>query len=178
MSTDAPADPTPDPIRIPAGAHDGTARLPTADAVAEAAAAAPTGEEVAAATNGSIAARMRAKHAEIKKGTERFDVPGWDGDLVIVVTALRDRKQIASGLTNEQLIVESTTQVLYRDDDGELQDIGGWKGVGETMGLTNFTLGQVIRAVLDNPLRLDGFAEKIVAWMAGRQSALEAVLGK
>jgi hypothetical protein len=105
-------------------------------------------------------------------------VPGWDGDLVLVAKVVRDRKQLAAGMTNEQLVVEATTQVLYRDDDGELQDIGGWQAVGEIMGLSNFTLGQVIRGVLDNPLRLDGFAETLISWMMGRRSAVEAALGE
>lgn len=166
------------PIRIPAGAHDGKANLPAEDAAAAAASEAPTPERVAEATNGSLAARLRAKHAEIQQGTKQFEVPGWDGDLVIVARVVRDRKQLAQGMTNEQLIVEATTQVLYRDEDGELQDIGGWKGVGEHMGLTDFTLGQVVRAVLDNPLRLDGFAEGLISWMMGRRSAVEAVLGE
>lgn len=166
----------PTPIRIPAGAHDGAAPLPPERA---ADAAQPPGpEQVAAATDGSLAARLRAKHAEIQQGTETFDVPGWDGDLVVKAKVLRDRKRLAEGISNEALVVEATEQVLYRDDDGELRDIGGWKGVGEIMGLTGVTLGQVVRAVLDNPLRLDGFAEQLISWMMGRRSRIEQVLGE
>ena len=164
--------------RIPAGAHTGAAAIPPPDAVA--AAPAPTPESVADAVDGSLAARLRAKHAEIKKGTEQFDVPGWDGDLVVEVRALRDRKKLAAGMRNEELILDATTSVLFRDEDGELKDIGGWGGVGRIMGLTGdgVTLGAIVRAVLDNPLRLDGFAEQLIAWMMGRQSAIEQALGK
>jgi hypothetical protein len=178
MSPEAPAEEATGPIRIPAGAHDGRAHVPAAEAAAAAAAAAPTPERVADAIDGSIAARLRAKHAEIQQGTRQFDVPGWDGDLVVVARVVRDRKQLAAGMTNEQLVVEATSQVLYRDDAGGMQDIGGWAGVGQAMGLESVTLGQIVRAVLDNPLRLDGFAESIISWMMGRQSAVEAVLGK
>jgi hypothetical protein len=177
MQTEPPASPA--PIRIPAGAHDGDARLPAEAAAAAAAAAAPTPEQVAAPTNGSLAARLQAKLAKIQSGTDDFEVPGWDGELVLRAKVVRDRKQLAAGLTNEQLLLEATEQVLYRDDDGELRDCGGWLGVGRLMGLQgDFTLGAVVRAVLDNPLRLDGFAEKLISWMMGRQSAVERVLGE
>jgi hypothetical protein len=172
MSTDVEQ-----PLRIPAGAHTGRADLPDPEAAANA--RGPSPEEIADATNGSLAARMRAKHEEIKKSAKQFPVPGWDGDLVIVARVLRDRKKLSAGLTNEQLIVEVTTQVLYRDEEGELKDCGGWQGVGKLMGVSgDFTLGQIVRAVLDNPLRLDAFAETVIAWVAGRQSVIERVLGE
>lgn len=175
----APAAPEPAPI-VPAVA--GTeARLPPENALEHAAAEIQvTPEAVADAVDGRLTAKVQAKLATIQAGREQFSVPGWDDELVVEVSTLRDRKAIEKGLTNEQLILAATRCVLYRDDDGELQDIGGWVGVGAMMGLTGtrVSTGDIVRAVLDNPLRLDGFAETILAWMMGRRSVIGQLLGE
>lgn len=130
--------------------------------------------------NESLAEKLRAKRAEIEAGTQQFPVPGWDEELVVEISPIKDRKTVAKGLTNEQLILAVTRRVLYRDDDGELHDIGGWEGVGQVMGLAgpNVSLGGIVREVLDNPLRLDGFAADLLLWMMGRRSVIDQVLGE
>lgn len=180
MSAETPS--AEEPIRIaavPAGQITGEAHLPPDDAIAEAAAPAPPEVVAAAADGGSLGAKLRAKLAQIEKGTKEFDIPGWDGELVMVAQIVRDSKQIAQGMTNEQLIIAATQKIQARNDDGELEDLGGWEAVGAVMGMQGeYTLGQVVRAVLDNTLRLDAFAVVLTSWMAGRKSVIEQVLGE
>lgn len=165
-----------DPIRVIAGGPDHEDVEPVERPVA---AVGPTSEQVADAVDGSLAARLRAKAQEAQQhSTKQFDVPGWDGDLVLVARLIRDRKRIAQNIRNEQFIVEATSDVLFRDDQGELQSLGGWQGVAKAMQLPDATLGQVVRTVLDNPIRLDAFTNDLVTWMAGRRSDLEQLLGE
>lgn len=182
-----------EPIRIPVGAHDGTAPLPPAAPPTD---AGPPPEAVSEATDGSAAGRLRAKQAELSRSTKEFGLPGWfntetgNYDLVLVPKSISDRKRLAAGMTNEQLIVAATARILERTDDGELVEIEGcWAGVGAALGITgDVTLGKIVRTtlaivdeageVVEAPLRVDGLAEQLIAWMMGRRSQIEQALGE
>lgn len=165
------------PLVIAAG--NGQAPIPSPTAAADAAGG-PSAEQVANALDGSLAAKLRAKHAEIQKGTKEFEVPGWDGELLLTAKVIRDRKRLTTGLTNEQLIIDATVGLIYVDDGQRREITNGWAGVGQLMGLSGdqVTTGEIVRLVLDNPLRLDGFAEKLISWIMGHRSAVEQVLGE
>jgi hypothetical protein len=141
----------------------------------------PDPVDMADALDGSLAARLRAKHEQIRQGTKEFPVPGWDGELVMVAR-LPDRALLADeNLSNERLIAECTQKVIFRHE-GEMREVpNGWVGVGQLMGLTegdHVTVGQIISTVLDNELRLDGLGVDLTAWIMGRRSQLERVLGE
>jgi hypothetical protein len=161
---------TTDPIYLhPAGGEDEDDPAVTSGA---------TVSQRADAADGSLAGRLRAVLTDEGERTREFPVPGRDG-LVLVARAVRDRKQIDAGMSNARLILEATDRLLLRDEDGGTETIeGGWQGVADIMGASEESLGRVVTAVLDNPLRLDGFAEQLITWMMGRRSQIEQLLGE
>lgn len=177
---------------VPAGTIAG-AGLPSENA---AAAAQPSPELAAAATDGSPAGWLRATQQKLAKATQQIGMPGWlDPDtgefaLMLEVKSISDRKKLTGAITNEAFIVDATVRVLRRNEDGQLQEIlGGWQGVANGLGLgASATLGQAVRATLgtvsddgelvESPLRVDALAQEIMAWMTGRRSAIEQALGE
>lgn len=90
-------------------------------------------EEVSDATDGSLAARMRAIGQQLQQAkTEDFPIP--DTPLVLRARPLRDAKAIARGMRNEAFIIKSTVGLFLRDEDDDDQDLddvviddaGGW----------------------------------------------------
>lgn len=92
---------------------------------------APSPEDLAAGSGGSVADRMRARfHA--MAATEEFGVPGWELDdgrpgMIVEAKAFSDRKKFNEGLSNELYIVKSTHRLFFVNDDGSREEIaGGW----------------------------------------------------
>lgn len=136
---------------------------------------------LAGATDGSLVGKMLAVAEEVNSETKRFPVPGWDdedGEPKLVVVARQAKERIKGKITNEKFIIDHTVDVLFRDDDGELKPLHhGWSGVALKMG-HQFSTGDAVRHVLSNPLRVDLFAAELLAWNAGRHTAIEEALGE
>lgn len=156
-------------------------------------------EEQAAMQEGgssSLAARMQARAAQLKARTKPMEVPPhdvWSGELVAVMKAV----PIKHGQTFASLIVEATDHLMAYDPDagdfrreedgtftadstGSWRRLSGWGEIGELMGLVGdrVTLGQIVTAVCGSEDVLGGFAETVIAFIMGRQSAIERFLGE
>jgi hypothetical protein len=150
-----------------------------------------------ATQDGGLASFMRAAKEKLENRTREFDVPPYDVWHGRLVAKLRQVK-LVDGKTFEALIVEATTDVFvhepgtaggYRrdaedgmvpDPEGEWRRLDGWAAVGELMGVggDGVTLGRVVRAVCGSTDVLNGWAESVVAWMMGRASLTERILGE
>lgn len=178
---------TGDPIVVPGGpAGDAPLAVDAAAgalgaAAAAAEAGAPVAPEIAAAVDGALASKMRARFQSLKNRTKQFSVPPWDvwGDDLVLVGKPID---IEADMTNEQVVVQATVKLLARDDDtGKLEEIpGGWAGAAKLMGISDdqVTLGQIVKQVTSSKEALGGLAEQIVAFTMGRRSQLEQALGE
>jgi hypothetical protein len=138
------------------------------------------GPEPVARTQDTLAARLRAKAAELNNRTAKFAVPPldvWGQDLVVEVRHLELKE-----MPDLRLIAEATQRVLFRNEQGQLEEIpGGWEGVGRIMELTDagdVTVGQIITAVCGSREAVHTLAVEVVAWIMGRTGKHEQALGE
>lgn len=169
-------------IEIRAGAGDGNGQAKGDGGGGPAPRPVVTPEAVAAA-DGSLAARLRAKREELARRTKRLRVPPddvWNGELVLVVKAIRLR----DNMSNVALITEATEQLLILDpDSGEFEPVaGGWEGIGELMGVSGagekVTLGEIVTAVCSTADVAGRLAEQVLSFILGRESKIEQALGE
>lgn len=145
----------------------------------------------------SLAARMRAKAAQLQQRTKAIRVPPddvWNGSLVAIIRPVT----VKPGTRFEALVVEATDHLFVADegggwtrdedsgefeqasDGGEWRWLDSWADVGELMGVAGegVSLGRMVVAVCGSRDVLAGFAESVMAFSMGRRGALERVLGE
>lgn len=114
--------------------------------------------------------------------TKEFPVPGWDvakGQGLTVRARKIPESEREDADTPVKTIALATEAVLLQDENGEFKTVAnGWRGVADLMGIPDESTSDVIRRVLDNGARLDDFSVRIMAWMLGRTSQLEQLLGE
>lgn len=142
-----------------------------------------TDEDVAEAVDGSLAAALRARYERARRRTQEFEVPGWDGGLIVVAKALRNRRQY-EGARTEAFIARATEKLVLVHDDGRREEIpGGWGGelariIGADLSGSKSPASDLVGIVLDNPARVDHLAAEILTWMAGATQQTEQDLGE
>jgi hypothetical protein len=144
-------------VAPPAPLPDGDARIP---------------EDVSAAVDGSLAAKMRAQAKRIRgRRTERFPIP--DTDLVVEAKVIKDARSVRTGLKSEMFIIRATSRLLLVDEDGVEDEVPGLLGVKveKAADLVKFVFGR-------NPWALDRFVADMLLWMQGRTAQLEEDLGE
>ena len=138
-------------------------------------------EKAAVAEGSSLAARLRAKRAELQiERTGRFPVPPdslWHGELVLVAKGIEVRQAL-----NDLPFLERVTHHLeyWNQDTGEWEQIAGWEQIGEMMGLSGeISVGRIILTVCDGKMIIVGaFAKEIAEWVLGRGPEVERQLGE
>jgi hypothetical protein len=159
----------PTPAAAPdAGGPDGPPALP------------PHSDQVAAATGSGLAARLQAGVRQLQASrTKDFDVPGWDGDLQIRARKL-DEPTIDKADSALKTIALATETVLLREHDGAPYSELSWRQIGDTMGVPpETTVTEIVAGVFDrNGAAIRVFCGELLAWMAGRQSAIDQLLGE
>lgn len=142
----------------------------------QAATVAPTGG-ASTADLGSLAAVLQAGFKRLEAdSTKTFPVPGWP-DMRIVAKKIREDER-DQGETTVATIALATDKVQMRRDGDWVDVQHGWRGIATLMGDDTLQTTEVIRKVLDNGVRLDAFATRIVGWMLGRQDEIERALGE
>lgn len=135
---------------------------------------------LAAATGAGLAGRLQAGVKRLQADrTHRFDVPGWDGDLVVRAKKL-DEPTIDRADTALKTIALATDTVLLREDpDAPFQELT-WRQIGDMMGApAETTVTTIIAGVFDrNGAAIRVFCGELLAWMAGRQAAIDQLLGE
>lgn len=181
-----------DPLTITQGAGEGAGAPPAPDLGGQPLEPPASLDEVSAEQvaqfEGSTAARLRAKTAELENRTKQFDVPPedvWNGELVLLAKPCKLRQ----GQTGLQLIAECTADVLVMDG-GALRPVAevagsgglsGWEGVGRLMGVgeaEKVSVGQIITKVCSSDDVVGAWGDKLVGWILGRRSAIERALGE
>ena len=166
LSAEAPADA---PDRVPEQPTIGGSAVP--QPIQE--------EEIAAATDGSLAAHLRAVGERLQRTKTRdFDIP--DTPIVLRARTFKDRRAYQQGIKTERFIIEATAGLFLRDEDtGELHEIPTWgPQLAAALGFPHDNAIQLVRRVFDNPVRLEVFAAELIEWMAGRQREDEQTLGE
>jgi len=137
-------------------------------------------EDTAAAAGGGFAAVIDAKLKKLAADkTKEFKVPGWDGDLVLRARKVTDEERAQADDTVKTIALATDAVLLRKTPDGPLEELpAGWLALRREMGRDDLTMSDVIAIVLDNPVRVDVFAQKIIAWMIGEQDKLEQLLGE
>lgn len=141
--------------------------------------------DVVAAFGGTTAARMRAKHSQLRARTREFPMPPadvWGDDLVLVAKPVK----IEDGMTNVEVIAEATTEIRLRGDDGQLRAVPeDWAGLGRLMGVVSddpdgppVSVGQIITAVCSSREIVGALADDIIAFTLGRRSRIAQALGE
>lgn len=174
LSADAP-DPAPEPESVVGGPADPGAPPGTRMAVPD-----PLSErDVADATDGSLAGKLRAVGAQLQR-TKSHDFPIPDTPLVLRARSFRDRKAFRQGVKTEAFIVRATAGLFLRDEDtDELEPIPTWgTELAGMLGIRAENASDLVRRVLDNPVRLEAFAAELIQWMAGRAEEDEQALGE
>ena len=144
-------------------------------------------EQVAEATDGSVAARLRAVGEKLQRTrTHDFPIVVRDEDdepfatIVLRAKPFRDRKAFARGVKTELFIVRATHALFLRDDDtDELLPIPPWgPELAQALGLRAENASELVRRVLDNPVRLEAFGGDLIRWMSSRSREDEQALGE
>lgn len=140
----------------------------------------PEATAVAAASGSGLAARLQAGVRRLEADrTREFPIPGWDGDLVVRARKL-DESTIDKADTSLKTIALATDAVLLREhEDGPFTELS-WRGIGDQMGTpADVAVSQIIAAVFDrNGAAIRVFCAEMLAWMAGRQAAIDQLLGE
>lgn len=136
-------------------------------------------EDVAAVTDGSLAGKLRAVGAQLQR-TKTHDFPIPETPLVLRARSFRDRKAFRQGVKTEAFIVRATAGLYLRDEDtDELTPIPMWgTNLAGMLGIRADSASDLVRSVLDNPVRLEAFAADLIKWMAGRADEDEQALGE
>lgn len=153
-------------------------------------------EEIAAATGGGLAARVRARY-DAMRATQEFSVPGWelpDGrpGLIVVARVFGDRRAFNAGLSNEAFIARCTHKLLYVSENGEREEItGGWgPTLAEMIGARVERASDLVLRVISRPDPerpgqripnvggIGALATEILGWMRGAQQEAEEALGE
>jgi hypothetical protein len=109
--------------------------------------------------------------------TQDFPIP--DTPIVLRARSFQDRKAFQRGVKTEAFIVRATDGLYLRDDDtDELTEIPNWgTDLARMLGFRVENASELVRRVLDNPVRLEAFAGDLIKWMAGRSQEDEQELG-
>jgi hypothetical protein len=136
-------------------------------------------DDVAEVTDGSLAAKLAAVGERLQRTSTR-DFPIPDTPLVLRARSFRDRKAFRQGLKTEAFIVRATAGLFLRDEDtDELEPIPPWgTDLARLLGFRVDSASDLVRRVLDNPVRLEAFAAELIEWMAGRSQEDEQALGE
>jgi len=141
--------------------------------------------DAVAAAGGAVAARMRARMAELTTSTsEEFPVPGWGRDLLLRVRYLtrEEWEAIANGTGGADLIVMCTDALRLRMDDGTYEDVPGAFGpaLAEMLSLPPETPPtRLVAAVMDDRVGFIGtLAQGVLAWQRGQTALVEEALGE
>lgn len=141
--------------------------------------------DVVASFGGTVKDRMRAKRVALERRTRQFPMPPtdvWGDDLVLVAKPV----DLVDGMTNVEVIAESTHDVLLRDDTGAMRSVPeGWAGVGRLMGVVSddpdgppVSVGQIILAVCSSKAIVGALADDLVGFTLGRRSRIAEALGE
>lgn len=133
---------------------------------------------LAADALGGLAERMQRGMDRLRADKTRvFPVPGWE-DMRLTARKIPDEER-DQGVTTVATVALATQKVEMLDEDGEWHEVPhAWRGVAQLMGDTSLSTTSVIREVLDNSVRLDAFALRLVNWMIGVQGEIEQALGE
>lgn len=127
--------------------------------------------------NDGLAAVLQAGLEQLEADSvHTFPVPGWT---TMRLRARKPSERDRETATTPAKTIAVATEAILLDQDGEWNEVrGGWRGVAELMGRSDWSTTQVIQKVLDNGLRLEEFSAEITAWLAGRRQQIEHLLGE
>ena len=123
----------------------------------------------------SLASRLRAHAQKLAVDTQRFDLPGWRGEIVIEARRLnrRDSQLVeqAQGVRAALLltIAISTVSIIVRDGENE-QVFSSWVEFGQALmeAPDGTTASEVVESVLPADQLATQLVEEIGAWARGR----------
>ena len=143
----------------------------------------PTGEEYAQATDGSIAARLRAVGKALRQ-ERRHDfafavnedtMPG----VYIVMTARQIDGKIKDRIGMEAFIVQATAQLKLRDGDGDTPLPFSWgKDLADALDIPVSNTGELVRYVVGGQAGCVTFVQDLLEWMGRRAQEAEMEMGE
>jgi hypothetical protein len=138
-------------------------------------------QDIAQATGAGFADVMDAFLEDLANDkTKEFAIPGSRGRMVLRVRKVTDDERKDADTTIATIVISTDAILMRKTPDGPLEEIPGkWAGVAREMRRTDLKSASAIAAiVLDNGVRVDRLAEKIIDWMAGVQNDAEQTLGE